>query len=331
MDKNFKNVLLAAIKKFSNKKILVIGDLMLDLYIQGPPRSVSQEAPVIVVKTEKKYFKLGGAANTAENIKSLGGKVYLAGVIGDHNKHDDFARSFLQTIKHSKISKHGLFFDHTRPTTLKMRIMSQGQQIVRVDEEETNKIDKKIEDKVINYISTIIPRVDSILVSDYNKGVVTSRLMKFLVKESKKRGQKIIVDPKPQNKDLYRGVYFITPNEIELSRMYGYFEVDEGNIVHLAKKLKQEISVSNILITRGPRGMDLISDEEAGVRHIPSFAKKVIDVSGAGDTVAAVISMGLNDLKPHELSYLSAIAAKISVEKQGTATVSAKELIDNIK
>lgn len=331
MDKNLKNILLAAIKKFSNKNILVIGDLMLDLYIQGPPRSVSQEAPVIVVKTEKKYFKLGGAANTAENIKSLGGKVYLTGVIGDHNRHDDFGRSFLQIIKHSKISKHGLFFDHTRPTTLKMRIMSQGQQIVRVDEEVTNKINKKIENKLIRYLLKIIPKVDSILVSDYNKGVVTDRLMKFLVKESKKRGLKIVVDPKPQNKDLYSGVYFITPNEIELSRMYGHFEVDEASIIYLAKKLKHEMNLSNILITRGARGMDLISNKEAMVRHIPSFAKKVIDVSGAGDTVAAVISMGINDLKPYELSYLSAIAAKISVEKQGTATVSTKELIDNIK
>lgn len=327
---SFKNNLFSAISKFKKRKILVVGDLMLDLYIQGPPRSVSQEAPVIIVNVEKKYYKLGGAANAAENIKALGGEAYLAGVIGDHNKHDDFGRSFLQTMKHSKMNHQGIFFDHTRPTTLKMRIISQGQQIVRVDEEITKKINRTIEEKLIRYIKKIIPQIDTIFVSDYNKGVITAKLMKFLASQAKKNNKKIVVDPKPQNKKLYHGVDFITPNDIEISRMYGNFEIQEGKIISLIRQLKDELEVKNVLITRGARGMDLI-DQNNKLSHIPSLAKKIVDVSGAGDTVAAAICMGINDLSPYEVSYLAALAAKISIEKPGTATVSVRELVEAIK
>ena len=330
MNLKLKKNLLTAIKKFEEKKILVVGDVMLDLYIEGPPRTVSQEAPVIIIQTEKKTYKLGGAANSADNISALGAKVFLAGVIGDHNKYDDdFGKIFLQMLKQSEVSSDGVFLDHSRPTTLKMRIMSQGQQIVRVDDEVVRNIDKEIESKLISYIIKIIPTVDVILVSDYDKGVITPRLMQSLKKEAKKHAKKIIVDPKPQNKDLYNGVCFITPNDIELSRMYGGFEVDEHRIVGLAKRLKKDLNIDNVLLTRGARGMELIN-EKGQTKHIPALADKVVDVSGAGDTIVSVICAGIDDLGSYELAYLSAIAAKISVEKAKTATVSVKELLDNI-
>jgi rfaE bifunctional protein kinase chain/domain len=326
----FKQELFQAIKNFRRKKILVVGDVMLDLYIQGPPRSVSQEAPVVVVTAQKKYFKLGGAANAAENIKSLGGIVHLAGVIGDHNKHDDFGRSFLQTIRQSTIARQGLFFDHTRPTTLKMRIISQGQQLVRVDEESTKKIDKTLEKKILNYIRPIIPKVDAVFISDYNKGVITSGLMKKIMSESKKYSIKVIVDPKPQNHELYRGVDYMTPNEIELTKMSGRYDVDESKILTLAKQIKNRLDIANLVVTRGSRGMDLL-DKSGKIWHIPTFAKKVVDVSGAGDTVAAIIALGASDLSPNKLSYLAALGASISVEKLGTSIVTPSELMTLIQ
>ncbi len=330
MRPQLKKSLLAATKKFKSKKILVIGDLMLDLYIEGSPHSISQEAPVIVVKAKRKFYKLGGAANAAENVKALGGKVYLTGVIGEQIKHEDFGRSFLQTIKKSNISKEGIFLDSTRPTTLKMRVLSQGQQIVRIDEEVTKKINTLIEKKLIQYSKKILPEIDTVLISDYGKGVITENIMAFLTKEVRKLGKNIIVDAKPQNKDLYKGVDFITPNDIELSKMFNKFEVDSNKIISLAKKLKKDLKISNVLVTRGPDGMDLI-DHNNKVHHIPTLSKNVIDVSGAGDTVASLISMGINDLTQYQLCYLAAIAAKVSVEKQGTSTVSLKELTDQIQ
>lgn len=322
--------IISAIERFKKKKILVVGDLMLDLYIEGRPRTISQEAPVIVLQAEKKFYKLGGSANSAENIKALGGKAYAAGVIGDHNLHHDFGRSFLQTIRKSRIPMDGIIIDHSRPTTLKMRIVAQNQQIVRVDEEAREKINRKIEDKLIKYINKILPVVDAVLVSDYNKGVITERLMENLREKANKFKKKIIVDPKPQNKKLYREVYFITPNDIELSGMFGGSEVEEEKLIKFGKKLRKDLRIDNVLLTRGSKGMDLINGN-ANIRHIPALAKKAIDVSGAGDTVAAIIALGANDLDPNDVSFLSAIAAKISVEKFGTATVSVSELREEIK
>jgi D-glycero-beta-D-manno-heptose-7-phosphate kinase len=322
--------ILQALKQFPKQKILVVGDLMLDLYVQGPPRSVSQEAPVVIVRAKEKFFKLGGAANVAENITSLGGRAFLCGVIGDHNKHDDYGRSFLQTLRKSRLPLEGIFVDHSRPTTLKMRIMSQGQQLVRVDEEQTARINKSLEIKVLRYIKKMIPKIDTILVSDYNKGVITSKVMRTLVQLAKRANKKIIVDPKPQNVKLYQGVDLITPNEIEISMMFGEYEVNESRTPAFAKRLQREYKIANVLLTRGERGMVLVNNTGKSLA-IPALAKKVIDVSGAGDTVISVMSLGINLLTPQDLAYLAAIAAKCSVEKQGTATVLISELISALR
>lgn len=319
-------LLTRAVRTFRRKKVLVLGDLMLDLYVEGPPRFVSQEAPVVVLRVERKYYKLGGAANSAENVKALGAHVLLAGVVGDHTRHDDVGRSFLETIRNSKLPREGLIFDPTRPTTLKMRVLSQGQQIVRVDEEHAKPLSRATERKLIAYLTKAIPSVDTILVSDYYKGVVTPRVMSAVKRVAKKRGKKVVVDPRPQNRDLYHGVNFITPNDVELSRMFGEYEVDERRLSGLAKRLHEEFAIDNVLLTRGSRGMDLVNSEKK-VRHIPTFAKKVLDVSGAGDTVAAVVALGASDLDPYHLAYLASFAAKVSIEKHGTATVSVRELI----
>jgi D-glycero-beta-D-manno-heptose-7-phosphate kinase len=319
-----------ALREFPKQSVLVIGDLMLDLYVQGPPRSVSQEAPVVIIRAKEKYYKLGGAANVAENIRALGGKVFLCGVIGDHNRHDDYGRSFLKTLQKSKLAAEGVLIDHSRPTTLKMRVLSQGQQIVRVDEEQTHRISKSLERQLQHFIRKTIPKVTAILISDYNKGVITPAIMRQVFHQARKRKIPVLVDPKPQNIRMYRGAYFVTPNEIEVSMVYGQYEVEEKRTPALAKKLQKDFGIANVLLTRGPRGMTLVS-ERGSTHSFPALASKVVDVSGAGDTVVAVMSMGVRLLDPMALTYLASVAAKCSVEKQGTATVSLQELRDGIQ
>lgn len=314
-----------AITSFSRRKILVVGDVMLDLYVEGPPRFVSQEAPVVVIRVERKYFKLGGAANTAENIQALGGRVELAGVVGNHSQHDDVGRSLMQTIRRSKLSTRGLCMDSSRPTTMKMRVMSQDQQIVRVDEEVTTQIPATVEAKLIRFVVTTAPRMDAILVSDYQKGVVTKKLMKTIVQAAKKNAIPVIVDPRPEHRDRYRGVHLITPNEHELSHMFGHYEVNQRQLRRLALELRRKLAVEYVLLTRGERGMDVV-DKTGRIRHVPTFARTVQDVSGAGDTVAAVMALSYNTLDIFSSTILASVAAKISVGKIGTATVSVDEL-----
>lgn len=318
--------LLDAVGRFRRKKILVVGDIMLDLYIEGPPRFVSQEAPVVVLRVENKYYKLGGAANSAENIKALGGKVWVAGVVGNHVRHDDVGRSLFETIRRSKLPLDGIVVDRNRPTTLKMRILSQQQQIVRVDEEDAQPLARESERRLIRFVTKMVPIVDTVLVSDYYKGVVTPRVMAALKKLARRHDRQIVVDPRPQNRELYRGANFITPNDVELSRMFGQYEVDEHQLIHLAKRLQTEYQIEHVLLTRGGRGMELISGA-AKVQHFPALSKKVVDISGAGDTVAAVVALGVQGLDPRHLAFLASVAAKVSIEKQGTATVSNAELV----
>ena len=321
-----KSELHRAVERFRSKRVLVIGDLMLDLYVEGPPRFVSQEAPVVVIAVDRKYFKLGGAANSAENVQALGGTVFLAGIVGNHVRHDDSGRSFFETVRRSKLPTAGLIRDASRPTTIKTRILSQGQQIVRVDEEYTRPLQKNIESKLIAYVNRTIPKVHSILVSDYNKGVVTRRVMDAIRKGARRYQKRVIVDPRPQHRDLYHDVFCITPNDVELSRMFGSYEaVDEKALLPMARKLQKEFNIACVALTRGSRGMDIV--QERGTTHIPALSKKAVDVSGAGDTVAAVFALGSDELAMPALGLVASCAAKVSIEKHGTATVSTKELL----
>ncbi|MFA5134753.1 MAG: PfkB family carbohydrate kinase [Patescibacteria group bacterium] len=317
---------ISAVKTFSKKRILVIGDLMLDLYIEGSPRSISQEAPVLVVTTEKKYYKLGGAANAAENIRALGGKVLLAGVIGDQGNHQDLAGSFLHTLKKSKMDEAGIFVDHHRPTIVKMRIVSHGQQLLRVDEEHVKKISLQLENKIIRYATSALKQVDCVLFSDYQKGVLTKRLTSTIIKRAQAARKYVIIDPKPKNKSYYSGADYITPNEIELLKMYSTYDESEAKLTELARQLQRDLKIKNVLLTRGSKGMYLVTGNGL-CKTIPSFADTVLDVSGAGDTVAAVIALTAGTLQPIEATTLAAYAAKISIGKRGTSTVTKQELM----
>lgn len=299
------NNLLNILKKFNERRIVVIGDIMLDKSINGDVLRISPEAPVQIVNIKEESYEPGGAANVASNISSLGGKVSLFGFVGK----DENAKILSELLTERKID---YFLEENSLTTLKVRVRGGNQQLLRLDYEESSPKDfgTKIKDK----LEREIMKSDLILVSDYAKGVIHPNLMNFLRSFNKK----IIVDPKPQNCSFYTNSFLITPNEKEALEMSGNKNVYDAG-VYLRKKLN-----CNVLITRGEKGMTLFSDNET---DIPTVAKEVYDVTGAGDTVIATLSLSLaSGASLEEGVVLANNAAGIAVSKVGTYQVKMGEL-----
>ncbi len=295
------------IKEFKERKILVIGDLMLDKITYGEVNRISPEAPVQVVKVEEEIYQLGGAANVASNIKTLGGNVSIFGFAGN-----DYCGKIMQKLFREKNIEYCI--EDSRQTTLKNRVISkiQHQQLLRVDYEDTSK--KMFSRKTKEIMEIEINNSDLILISDYSKGAITKDLMNFL----KNTGTKIIVDPKPENKTLYKDVFLITPNEKEALLMSSKKDVQSAGR-YLRKKLSQ-----NVLITLGEKGMMLFSDKEL---KIPTYAKDIFDVVGAGDTVIATLSLSIaSGFSLEEAAILANHAASITIEKLGAYSVKFGEL-----
>lgn len=304
----------AVLDRFSKTKIAVIGDVILDHFIYGEVERISPEAPVPIVKVEqgKEFYELGGAANTAANIASLGGEAFLLGYTGE-----DYEKSILlRRLSETKI--HYRLLPALKQTIIKTRVVASNQQIVRIDKEIPAEVPCEIEEKLMREIQTINP--DIIIVSDYAKGFVTSGLFFMLKEYAQINRKKIIVDPRPKNKINYIGVYLVTPNLKEAIEMTGMKNIEE-----IGRKLQEELS-TNVLLTRGKDGITLFEKEK--IVNIPTAAKEVYDVMGAGDTVVAVVALSIaSGLNLEQASYLANNAAGIVVGKKGTATVSKSELI----
>ncbi len=319
-----KKNLVSIMSKFKDKKILVIGDVILDKYVFGDVSRVSPEAPIPLVDVSYENYVPGGAANAANNLSSLGAQSFLIGVIGD----DQNANILLNKLTSRGIKTDLLIKDKTRRTILKERIVARSQQLLRVDYDTKDMINNDIEERAINNIKEIIFNIDSVIVSDYAKGFITKRLMEELIKLCKKNNKPIIIDPRPDNKLLYEGATLITPNYDEASKMAEIFGREEENINRVGNKLRKKLNV-DILITRGPRGMTLFSDK---VKHFPTKAREVYDVSGAGDTVVATLSLALAaGANIEEAITLANYAAGMVVAKFGTATTTIVEIENAIK
>lgn len=309
------------IDQFKNKKILVIGDIILDKYIWGNVTRISPEAPIPIVEVDYENHVPGGAANTAHNIAALGGKVFLHGVVGK-----DYCQQMLFTfLKQCHVETTHIVIDKKRPTTHKTRVIAQSQQLVRIDYENRNLVDASITAQMIKNIKKIIPQADAVVVSDYAKGVITEELMHALIEQCGLHSKKIIIDPKPQHAAWYSRAFIITPNykeAIEMAQAYGVSSEDVSGLgSHLISHLQ-----SNILITQGKDGMTLF-EKNAPPLHIPTTAQEVYDVSGAGDTVVAALALGLSCgccLK--DAATIANSAAGIVVGKMGTAVVTPHEL-----
>lgn len=290
---------------FKNAKILVIGDIMLDRYLDGDVSRINPEAPVPIVRVQKEFFELGGAANVASNIASLGGSAHLFGFAAN----DGYGR-----ITNEILDKKGIKYciDETSKTIVKTRITSKGQQLLRFDQEEACNLTfrEKSREELINAAES----ADIIIISDYLKGTINQDLITLLSKYKKK----IVVDPKPKNKELYKGILMMTPNEKEALEMSG-----ENEISLAGKKIKDAFDC-DVLITIGGKGMMLFSERTT---TIPAYAREVYDVTGAGDTVISALALALAaGATREEAVIISNNAAGIAVEKKGTYSVDLKEL-----
>jgi len=316
-----------AVARFDKVRILVIGDIIVDQFIWGTVSRISPEAPVPVVNVNREEFLLGGSANVLKNIFSLGGKGALCGIIGD----DVMGEQLVELVRKLPAPVDGLVRGE-RPTTVKARVVAQGQQVVRFDREKTGAPSKKPLEAMIRYLEKNLADFDAVVVSDYSKGVINEPFMIRLHKlrhdiiKSKGRNLPLIVDPKPSNLHRFIGATVITPNHHEASLMSGMEIRDERELLVAARHIKEDIGCEAVLITRGEAGMALLLEDDTFVT-IPTMAKEVYDVTGAGDTVAATLALGLGAGCPMtDAAVMANHAAGIVVGKVGTASVTADEL-----
>ena len=317
---------LEIIANFSQAGVLVVGDVMVDHFIWGNVSRISPEAPVPVVDVQKDSILLGGCANVLNNIHAMGGKVYVAGVIGA----DSIGKKLLSELSDRKIETEGIVVKKDRPTTLKTRIVAHGQQMVRFDKEDRKPISQSSINKILEYVKSLRNKIGAIVISDYNKGVVSKELIQGIKKIVDDSGILICLDPKQNNFSIYKGAHVITPNHYEVQRAAGMEITEASDIEQLSESILKKFAFPALLVTRGEEGMSLFENGRKIVHtHFPAQAKEVYDVTGAGDTVIGMLALGLAakaDIK--EATCLANLAAGIVVEKIGTATVSQKELIE---
>lgn len=320
-----KEKLLRTIEKFKDKKIIVIGDIMLDKYIWGEVSRISPEAPVQVVNVLKESYAPGGAANVANNIAALGGNTYMVGIVGK----DEANNILLTELQKRNINVDGIFEDDNKPTIQKVRVVGRGQQLLRFDYEKKGDVDSNAKANILSFIDKNIENFDAIAISDYSKGVITKNLMEKLKEICKENGKVIIVDPKPKNKDFYKNVTLVTPNHTEAHEILN-IEMESEDDISVGKKLIETFN-SPVLMTKGEKGMSLF-ELNGEITSIPTKAKEVYDVTGAGDTSLATIALSLaSGASIKEAAILANYAAGITVGKVGTSTVSIDELKKGIE
>ena len=305
-------------------KILVLGDIIYDEYIWGNIERISPEAPIPVLEWVGDNSALGGAANVAHNLCQLGAKVYLVGVVGA----DEHGYKLKERLKESGIETGGIFTDPHRPTTCKTRILAHNQQIIRIDKEITQPIPDPIEVHILEYIRLIGPEMVGIICSDYLKGLLKESLLKQLIRMAKEWDKLLLVDPKGRDFSKYQGAYALTPNLKETEIASGIRITTEADLERAASSLSQLVNCHTLLVTRGKDGLSLFQKGHSPT-HIPTVAKEVYDVTGAGDTVISLFGLSLFlGYDPIDAARLANVGAGIVVGKLGTAPLSRRELAE---
>lgn len=305
-------------------RILVLGDVGIDRYTIGAVERISPEAPVPVVLVQEERLKLGLAANVADNLKALGAEPLLLGVIGK----DQGAQVFKTLLKQGQIKSSSVIVDKDRKTALKERIVSDRQQIVRVDYESLNAVSDKIEKKVLKEFKSLLKTVDAVIMEDYAKGLLTPHMMSTIFKLALEADKIVVVDPNVKTAiEQYRGAAILTPNTREAEQLTGILIRDEKSLAHAGFALLKATGALYVIMTRGKDGMAIFARGDERILLIPTYAREVYDVSGAGDTVIAVLTLALTaGASIEEAAILGNIAAGIEVGKKGTATVSVDEI-----
>jgi D-glycero-beta-D-manno-heptose-7-phosphate kinase len=322
-----KGRLLEAINRFPGCRILVVGDLMLDSFIWGEVNRISPEAPVPVVAVREESHLLGGSANVVHNVASLGGLALVAGSIGDDAPGAELVKLFQEI----SVPVAGLICEDGRPTTVKTRIIARHQQVVRYDRESRAPLKQETTARILSFIRENLGSLGGIIVSDYAKGVVTRGFLDALRVMIAGSPVPVVVDPKVQHADLYRSFTMVTPNNHEASQMSGIEIDDQETLIRAGTSLLQQLACESVLITRGKDGMSLFHHDGRTV-HIPTVAQRVFDVTGAGDTVIAAVTLGIvAGLSREDAAFLANLAAGIVVGEVGTAAVSSAQLLSIIQ
>jgi D-glycero-beta-D-manno-heptose-7-phosphate kinase len=312
---------------FTKARILVVGDIMMDRFTWGRVSRISPEAPVPVVLVEKETFLLGGAANVVNNVHSLGGLVTLCGVIGD----DETGQRILNELNLKGVDIRGVISEEGRPTTAKTRIIAHQQQVVRIDRETTDSLKSSTLRYLARFIDENLKEFDGIILSDYGKGLLTKELIKNLIRRAGETKKFVMVDPKLKNFFFYRGATVITPNTGEASAAAGVAITDLPSLRRVGKTLLKRLRCKVLVITRGEEGMAIFEPNQEPYL-VPTVAKEVYDVTGAGDTVIGTMALAMAaGFGVREAARLANHAAGIVVGKVGTATVTREELAGAIQ
>lgn len=315
------------IERFPQAGVLVVGDLILDHYIWGKVSRISPEAPVPVVHVHSESRQLGGAANVYNNILSLGGRADICGVVGA----DEGGRSLLTELGVRRQGRGGVVIDPDRPTTRKTRVIAHNQQVVRFDVERRAEIKPPIQRRIIRYVESRLREISCLVVSDYAKGVVTEPLMAELTRLAALRRIPIVVDPKVEHFSYYKGVTVVTPNHLEAAQAAGVNPDDDRSLNEAGEIIRQRLGCQSVLITRGEKGMGLFESDGTSW-HIPTMARQVYDVTGAGDTVVGTLALALaTGASLRDGAVLANHAAGIVVGLVGTATVTGQQLSEALR
>ena len=311
------------IGNFAGKKVMILGDLMLDEYLIGQVTRISPEAPVPVVEVNDQIIRFGGAANVALNILTLGCEPILAGVIGD----DRESGLFTSLMQEHNMTLNGLLTLPSRPTTVKTRVIGHSQHITRVDRESKEYLSESEQKKMIEVIRTHVAAVDAVILQDYNKGVLTPEIIEFTISVANEHGKLVTVDPKFINFMNYKNVSLFKPNIKETEAALAVKINSERDLINSGERLLKELRAQSILITRGGDGMSLF--EESGmIMHVPTRARKIADVSGAGDTVISTLTAALLGGADHrEAATMANFAAGIVCEEIGIVPIDRDKLI----
>jgi rfaE bifunctional protein kinase chain/domain len=321
------NALVKAVAKFRRRRVVVVGDLMLDRFIWGAVSRISPEAPVPVVEIRRETSCLGGAANVAANIRSLGGTPVALGVVGA----DPEGKEVIAELRALGAPVRGVVIDRARSTTVKTRIIAHHQQVCRTDREDPTPISAALQEEIVARFREALTRSDAIVISDYAKGLLSFPLLRRMLPMARSSGKIVCVDPKKKSLASYRPATVITPNALEAEQASGISIKTADDLHRAGRKILRQTGAEHLLITRGEHGMALF-EGRSRVTHIPTLAQEVFDVTGAGDTVISVLALGLAaGLSILEAAMLSNIAAGIVVGKLGTASLSPEELVAGIQ
>lgn len=322
--------LLRVIDRFAGTKVLVVGDLVVDHYIWGKVERISQEAPVVIVQQTAESKRPGGAGNVVHNLTALGANVSVCGVVGD----DESGRTLVNMFQDLGVDTEGVLIDRSRVTSVKTRVIARAQQVVRVDHETTEIINPTYQESIATYVQLQLEKTQGVIVSDYGKGTICKPLFDRIEKSYAQgllglNGTPLLVDPKERNFSLYSGATIIKPNRQEAQKASGITIKDCNDAVTAGSELLKRWNCEMVLVTLGELGMTLVSESDSQLSHfdVDTVAREVYDVSGAGDTVAAVFLLALAaKATPSQAAVLANYAAGIVVGEVGTVAIELEQL-----